>query len=107
MTNLLKETEYSITSSKHTPEDVVSIGLLDPPRSCTWEEFQTIANEEYDSGYGGHEVLLDLIVLFKDGTRLERREYDGSEWWQFVGKVKAPKKAGPLVSPFVKDHDDE
>jgi len=38
-------------------------------------------NVEYDDGYGSQE--LEGIVLFKDGTWLEREEYDGSEWWRF------------------------
>ena len=35
---------------------------------------------DYDSGYGIQELF--GIIVFKDGTWLEREEYDGSEWWK-------------------------
>lgn len=38
-------------------------------------------NYEYDSGYGGQEVL--GTIWYKDGTWSERGEYDGSEWWEY------------------------
>jgi hypothetical protein len=34
----------------------------------------------YDSGYGSQEWF--GWISFKDGTWIERREYDGSEWWE-------------------------
>ena len=43
-----------------------------------------MAKFKYDCGYGSAYVARDLIILFKDGTRLERSEYDGSEWWRAV-----------------------
>lgn len=39
-------------------------------------------NFEYYNGYGT--MYLDGYVWFTDGTWLERREYDGSEWWHHV-----------------------
>lgn len=36
---------------------------------------------EYYSGYGGQELY--GLVVFKDGSRLERGEYDGAEWWEY------------------------
>lgn len=36
---------------------------------------------EYDAGYGIMNV--DGFIAFKDGTWMERREYDGSEWWEY------------------------
>ena len=36
----------------------------------------------YDSGYGGQELF--GIVHFHDGTWLDRGEYDGSEWWEYI-----------------------
>jgi len=45
----------------------------------------------YDSGFGGQMVY--GIIVFDNQSWLERREYDGSEWWQkcsfpTVSKVK-------------------
>ena len=34
----------------------------------------------YDNGYGGQELF--GYIWFTDGTWSERREYDGSEWWE-------------------------
>lgn len=41
----------------------------------------------YDDGYGGQE--LHGIIVFKNGTWLERGEYDGAEWWEYK---KTPTK---------------
>lgn len=38
---------------------------------------------DYDEGYGGNEVPMDLIIV-GEGWWIERREYDGLEWWEYV-----------------------
>lgn len=38
----------------------------------------------YDSGYGTQEIF--GFIVFKDGTWLNRREYDGREWWEYFSK---------------------
>ena len=40
---------------------------------------ETLDSINYDDGYGIQELFGNIV--FKDGTWLERREYDGSEWW--------------------------
>lgn len=35
--------------------------------------------------YGVAEVNQNLRVVFKDGSWLERQEYDGAEWWEYIG----------------------
>lgn len=47
----------------------------------------------YDNGFGGQEVVTDLVIL-GDNWWLERGEYDGSEWWGFrtVPKVSTDSK---------------
>jgi len=35
---------------------------------------------DYDNGFGIQQFF--GIIVFKDGTWMERREYDGSEWWE-------------------------
>lgn len=37
--------------------------------------------KNYYNGYGSQEW--DGWISFQDGTWIERREYDGSEWWAF------------------------
>ena len=41
---------------------------------------EDLASINYDNGYGGQELF--GTIVFKDGTWLERGEYDGSEWWE-------------------------
>lgn len=55
-------------------------------------EFEIIANFDYDSGYGWPEIPENLIVYFKDGTYIFRNEYDGSEWWECVVKKNLLRK---------------
>jgi hypothetical protein len=88
--NLLQETIRDIESSGHTPEDIVFIGSEESGHRCTWEQFQVLANIEYDCGYGAQEVATDLIIVFSDGTKMWRHEYDGSERWDFSTPFEAP-----------------
>jgi len=44
-------------------------------------------NFEYDDGYGLQHLFGK--ILFKDKSWLERAEYDGLEWWEYL---KAPNK---------------
>jgi hypothetical protein len=78
--NLLKETESVLEEHGKTLEDikwVSSCGDLIPV-----DLFLIQADRCYDNGYGGVEVDVSLIVSGDDWW-LERREYDGSEWWVF------------------------
>lgn len=44
----------------------------------------------YDAGYGGQE-LFGTVWLNNSESWLERREYDGSEWWVLKQLPKIPK----------------
>ena len=61
----------------------------------SWNDF--VANFKtvnYDNGYGGQEVAADLVIVFKDGSWLERHEYDVAEGWGYSKtpiKSKTPK----------------
>ncbi len=50
----------------YTPEDLA--------------EFLQKLDFGYDNGYGGQRLF--GTIWLKDGTWLERGEYDGSEWWE-------------------------
>lgn len=90
--NLLKETKEAISESGHNPSQIVFIGSEQSGHSCSWDEFVRLANVEYDDGYGAAEVAKDLIIVFRDGSKLWRREYDGSEWWAFSTPFRKPKR---------------
>lgn len=83
MTNLLEETLEKIADNNKTVEDVSWVGTDDGEYAILWEEFRQIADVRYDKGFGGNEIPLDLVIVFKDGTWLERAEYDGAGWWEY------------------------
>jgi hypothetical protein len=97
MKNLLKETIDKIQAYHKEISDIVYIGDGEGS-ACTWDEFTLMANREYDNSWGGAEVLCELKIVFNDNTWLERGEYDGSEWWNYMEppNVKADSKLKTL-----------
>lgn len=84
--NLYKETMHEITESKHTVEDVVAVVDDERQERADIGRFLERAKTiDYDNGFGGAEINQNLRVIFKDGSWLERQEYDGSEWWEYIG----------------------
>lgn len=97
--NLLQETLKTIESIKKTPEQITFIGSADGKYQCDWSEFLSLADFQYDEGFGAQEVASDLVICFNDGSRLQRYEYDGSEGWDLIGSipfVPSPKKIKKL-----------
>lgn len=83
MTDLLDETLLALLAAGHREEDVAFVEFDTDGPVAAWEEFAKAARGLiYDNGYGSQEVLPSLRIAFEDGTWLERREYDGSEWWE-------------------------
>lgn len=80
MTNLKEETLQALKDCGKTIEDVlwVSNGKVRFPIDA----FLKVADRLYDDGYGGTEVIRDLVIVGNNWW-LERAEYDGSEWWEF------------------------
>ena len=94
--NLLTETKEAIKDSGHTADDIIFIGSEKTGHSCTWPEFEKLADYEYDNGYGGQEIASDLKIVFNDGSSMWRCEYDGSEWWEHVTPFKMPSELKPI-----------
>ena len=90
--NLLSETIEAISDSGHEIKDIIFIGSEESGYSCKWYEFQILADLEYDNGFGAPKVADDLIIVFSDGIKMWRNDYDGSEWWEFQ-------------TPFIMPHD--
>ena len=88
--NLLKETLKILKENKKEQKDILWCGSKEFGY-FSFEEFKKISNEEYDDGFGGQEVVTDILIVGKDFW-LERHEYDGSEWWEFKSIPKKPKK---------------
>jgi hypothetical protein len=95
--NLLEETIEDIKSSGHTEKDIIFIGSEQSGHSCSWEEFKTLADIEYDCGFGAQEIATDLIIAFEDGSKMWRHEYDGSERWEYSKPFKMPKELKPIA----------
>lgn len=46
-----------------------------------YEEFLNKLDFDYDAGYGSQHMY-GTVWLTEPGVWMERREYDGSEWWE-------------------------
>ncbi|WP_287602704.1 hypothetical protein [Thiothrix sp.] len=91
--NLLEETiEYLKNAGKKTDE-IIFIGSEETGHECTWDEFVELANIDYDNLFGEQEVASDLIIVFRDGSKMRRHEYHGAESWSY---------STPFVRPPVK-----
>lgn len=94
--NLLTETLEMMAAGGQTPDTVAWVGARDGTWSGSWDQFAGLAAFDYDDSYGTREVEDDLVVVFRDGSWLERQEYDGSEWWEYA---QAPARgSAPLAS---------
>jgi len=96
--NLLSETREAIANSGHTPDDIMFIGSRVSGHRCTWEEFEGLADFNYDSSYGSSKIATDLIIAFRDGATMWRGEYDGSEWWEYSTPFVIPDESHPIRS---------
>ena len=86
MRNLYEETVGTLERYGKSIEDVVAV--QGDEFAISLDDFIELAKKlDYDSGYGAAHVAMDLVII-GDGWWLERREYDGSEWWEFC---KAPE----------------
>jgi hypothetical protein len=101
--NLLDETIEILQQLELTKKDISFIGFLTNGQSCTWKEFTILADKDYENGYGTAEVNLDLIIGFHGGDRLQRAEYDGSEGWDYIGKIPTSKNLEKITTLFIED----
>lgn len=98
MINLLEETKEDMEQLGYNESDVIFIGSRNSGHQCSWGgEFCVLANFVYDEGFGGVEIASDLIIVFKDGSWLERGEYDGSEWWESRRPFTLPLDNKPIA----------
>lgn len=100
MANLLKETFECLEKNGKSMLDIEWIG--GDTFTISKEDFMRLANVTYDNGYGGQEVPYDLVLVGKDFW-LERKEYDGSEWWEMKMKPIKPSEEKPIVTLIRKD----
>lgn len=90
MINLLEETKQELKDVGKTLNDIKWVSWHG--RELPIENFVTVADKQYDNGYGSNEVSMSLLVVGDDWW-LERHEYDGSEWWEYKTLPVRPKEA--------------
>jgi hypothetical protein len=95
--NFLDETLKAIEGSGHTPDDITFIGSLVTGHACTWYDFVSLADFDYNSGYGAQKIATDLVIAFSDKTYMTRGEYDGSEWWEYNEPLVLPTERKPIT----------
>ena len=80
--NLLEETLRVMEKDHKTHNNVAYVEYYSGVWG-TWDDFAAQAGSTfYDATYGTQEILPSLRIVFKDGSWLERQEYDGAEWWE-------------------------
>jgi hypothetical protein len=88
MRNLKKETIDLLNNYGYTINDIKWIGTVN--FKIPIELFWKLADIDYDNDFGHPEVAMDLMIVGDDWW-LERKEYDGNEWWEFCQKPNEPK----------------
>lgn len=95
---LLEETIVDIKKSGHEIKDIVFIGSEETGHQCSWQQFRKLADFEYDSGFGSQKIATDLVIVFSDGAKMWRDEYDGSEGWAFSAPFKMPEEKHQILT---------
>ena len=101
MAELIQETKNYMSAIGYSKDDIQWIGGRDfiIPIDCFWNASPQV----YDAGFGWQEVACDLVIVFKDGTWLDRREYDGSEWWEHQSCPEKPSEIR-YINNFISYH---
>lgn len=75
-------TAYGIVVYSYYEDPEEKIAILKSDRTKEDEKlfYETLKSINYDNGYGLQQLFGEIV--FKDGSWLSRREYDGSEWWR-------------------------
>lgn len=86
--NLLTETEEVLNSYDKKLSDILWVGGED--FEIDLQNFLDVAEQtDYNSDFGAQKVATDLMIIGKDFW-MERREHDGSEWWEFYTMPEPP-----------------
>ena len=103
MENLLKETKQILNEHGKTLDDIIWIGCED--FRIRKDDFLRLANRDYDDGYGGCEVAIDLMIV-GDTWWLERHNYDGAEWWEYKEMPNIPSTVEDVFT-LIRNSDSE
>ena len=93
----VKDVRWDIVTNRKVEKGYVAECKVE---CCSWELFAIVAAHiEYDEGFGAQEINASLVILFNDGTWLERSEYDGAEGWDY----KCPPRSGDIFTVNLKE----
>lgn len=99
MRNLQEETLEAIKAVGKNIEDIAYCDIYksdwrnEKDRTICIDNFDINAlNLKYDAGYGSQEIF--GFIVFTDNSWLQRREYDGSEWWEYF---KTPERINKCI----------
>lgn len=101
MNNFKDETLECLKDGGYKPEDIEWLGCED--FTIPTDQFWKLADCEYDNGYGSQSVATDLLIVLKDGSYLERHEYDGAEWCEMKRVPAKPYKNRNDIKYVVRD----
>src|ERR1017187_4578001 len=91
LSNLLNETLEIIQMMGLDIQNIDWVGSEDYGY-ITFEQFSELAEKtNYDDGYGSQVIARDLLIVFKDGSYMQRDEYDGAESWGYKTPPKKPE----------------
>lgn len=93
LTNFAEETITVLHRHSYNMYDIAWIGNHD--YTVPIQEFFDVAlRTNYNKKAYGSPLAIpaDLLIVMKDGSHFERKEYDGSEEWKYVPVVKRPNK---------------
>jgi hypothetical protein len=88
------ETEFINKLSDYSPDTLVEVEVTKSRENISInttdieEVYELFKDVTYHDGYGRQ--YLYGTVMFTDGEWLERREYDGSEWWEHITPPTRP-----------------
>ena len=98
--NLLKETERALAVWGKSGSDARWVGSSDGTYGMTWDEFKSLADQEYDDNYCDPQVATDLVIV-GDGWWLERWEFGGTEGWTYKTRPTLLWKSKPITRVIV------
>lgn len=100
--NLLVETQKHMDIYGKTLYDITYIGSKCGYKTCTWDEFRTLADKEYIKG-GFDEVAIatDLIIVFRDKS-IMYRNFDafGLEGWDIIDRLNPVPHTTAITNIF-------
>lgn len=108
--NFLEETVSAIEYlAEKKVSEIVFIGSKDGEYGCSWDEFSTIANQDYEVVSRHYDLVAsDLVILFDDDTYLFRGNQDERFYfWRYSGKIVPSKTPKSITNIFTNSYGQE